>query len=55
MTSERMTQILVAVTNGEPPPAEESKDEAEFRQKIEAEVAEIRRKGGIVEIPSEIP
>lgn len=50
-TSER---ILREVIRGITVP-EESKQESDFRRELEASVEEIRRKGGIVEIPSEIP
>lgn len=55
MTMETLTRILIEVTNGAPPVRKDAPEEAEYRRRTEMEVAEIRAKGGIVEIPPELP
>ncbi len=47
--------ILLEVTNGVPPPAHESAEDAAVRAQLKKEVDEIRVKGGIVDVPPELP
>jgi hypothetical protein len=55
MDSITMERILLEVAKGVPAPAREPKEHAEVRRKLQIEVDEIRLKGGIVDIPSELP
>jgi hypothetical protein len=55
MNTEQMTKILLEVSNGKKPPTHESEDAAVVRAKLQAEVEAIRAKGGIVDVPRELP
>ena len=55
ISSDDVERIVVEVTTGKSPATADTPEQAEFRQKIESEVAEIIAKGGIVDIPHEIP
>jgi hypothetical protein len=51
LTTDEMIRILRDAANDKP--GEETGEAAEFRRRMDEEVAEIRKAGGIVEIPSE--
>jgi hypothetical protein len=47
--------LLEVVMRGVQPPADESTEEARLRALLQTQVDEIKARGGIVDIPSEIP
>lgn len=56
MTSfQRTTEILKEVALGVKPPANENKEDALVRRRLQKQVNEIHAKGGVVEIPPEGP
>lgn len=50
-----MTRILVEVTLGKAPAKPDTAMQAAFRRELQREVEQIRRNGGGVEVPSELP
>ena len=54
LTVEQMTTILIDVDNGTPREYQ-SEEAREFRKQMDKEVAEIKAKGWVVEIPFELP
>lgn len=55
MTTERMLKILLEVANGVEPPEQESAEDAAVRAALKSEVAAIRARGGIIDVPPELP
>lgn len=55
LTTETLDRILFEVMDGATSARPDTPREAEMRRTLEDQVAEIRRQGGIVDIPSEIP
>ncbi len=53
MTGEDMVRILCEVCLKTKPARQDTPEEREFRAKLEVEVAEIVKRGHIVEIPNE--
>jgi hypothetical protein len=51
MAVEDIERILVEVTLGKPPAQPDTPEQAAFRQKMVVEVAEIKARGWIVDIP----
>jgi hypothetical protein len=48
------TRILLEVTNGDEHPERDTPAQREYRERLRIEVAEIRERGGVVDVPSEI-
>ena len=55
VSRDRLTKILLEVTLGVSPEKPDTPEEAARRAQYKAEVDEIGARGGIVEIPGEIP
>lgn len=55
MTTDRTLKILLEVANGVPAPANEDDESKRIRAQLKREVDEIRARGDIIDIPSEIP
>lgn len=53
--TETLTRILLEIVNGAPPVRRDTDEEAQIRRQLEDDVVAIRRRGGIVEIPPEMP
>lgn len=53
--TETLTRILLEVCNGKLSARKDTPEEAEYRRRTEIEVAEIRAKGEIVDIPADWP
>ncbi len=55
ITSVDAIRITVEETNGIKPKKTDTKEQAEFRKSVAAEIAQIKEAGLIVEIPFEFP
>jgi len=55
MDSERLTRILIEVDFGKIRSQADTGEEAAYRERLVEQVAEIKAKGGTVDIPFELP
>jgi hypothetical protein len=55
MNMEAKTKMLVDIANGVPAPAKEGKEEKAYRAKLTSQIDAIKEKGGIVDVPAEMP
>lgn len=53
--TERLTALLVAVTLGEDSPEELTAEEREAWERLADQVKEIKRRGGVVDVPGGLP
>ncbi|MDQ3169184.1 MAG: hypothetical protein M3Q55_03460 [Acidobacteriota bacterium] len=49
------TRILLEVTLGDEHPEFDTREQADYRERVRKDVEDIKRRGGVVDIPSEIP
>lgn len=49
------TRILLEVTNGDEHPETDTPEQADYRERVRKDVEHIKRRGGVVDIPSELP
>jgi hypothetical protein len=50
-----MERMLIEITTGKQPARADTPEEAKVRAKLKAECDDIKARGGVVEIPHEIP
>ena len=55
MTSDEMVQLAMDITLGRPAPPNESPEWKAARARLTAQIDEIKAKGGVVDLPREIP
>jgi hypothetical protein len=48
-------RILLEIMKGVQPPADEIKQDSRLRERLQKQVDEIKARGGIVDIPADIP
>jgi hypothetical protein len=53
IASKHLQRILIEESLGQPPLRPDTPDEAAYRLKIREQIAEIRRQGGVIDVPSE--
>lgn len=55
MTADEMVQLAIDITLGRPAPPHESPEWKSARKRLTAQIEEIEAKGGVVDLPREIP